>query len=100
MIHLALDNVSVMIYYTVVSVLKQKRKGAIAIKIYIKEIREASGMTQMELSKESGVSLATIRRIEAGKKPNVSVLEKLANAFGCPLSKLIEGNEKKMNGLV
>ena len=52
-------------------------------------IRKRSKVTQIGLANKSGVSISTIRRIEAGSNPNVSVLRKIANALGCTVEELI-----------
>lgn len=47
------------------------------------EARKARNISQIELSKRSGVIQADISRIENGKaNPTMNVLERLANALG------------------
>ena len=49
----------------------------------IRAAREAAGMTQAEVAKALGVSEASIRLYELGKrKPNPEVLERIAAAVG------------------
>lgn len=64
----------------------------------LKAIRKDAEMTQIELAKASKVSLATIRRIEAGKNVNVSVLKKIAHTLNCPVDNLIGKEEEKEGG--
>lgn len=79
----------------------------------LKSIRLNSGLSQVKLAHESGVSLPTIQNIEAGKaNPTIDVLEKIftslgfelqisaapfdaerASAFGVPLASLGEHSE-------
>jgi transcriptional regulator with XRE-family HTH domain len=49
----------------------------------IKELREAKGITQGELSRLSGVSVAEICRIEKGERqnPSINLLNKLLSAL-------------------
>ena len=57
----------------------------------IKEWRIKRGLSQRELADESGVSREYIARIELGQHdPTLSTLEKLANALGVKVAKLIE----------
>ncbi len=50
----------------------------------LKEIREAKGLTQVELAVKSGVASMTISRIERGAvtKPAYATLKVLADALG------------------
>ena len=59
--------------------------------IRIKEIRERVGMTQLDLSKKSGISQEHICRIENGKfTPNVKTADKLAGAMGVTLMDILK----------
>lgn len=50
------------------------------------EARKSRNISQVELSKRSGVIQADISRIENGKaNPTMNVLERLANALGMKL---------------
>ena len=52
----------------------------------ILDARINSGMTQLELSKKSGISQADISRMEKGtRNPSISVLKRLANAMDSTL---------------
>lgn len=52
----------------------------------ILEARINSGMTQLELSKKSGISQADISRMEKGiRNPSISVLKRLASAMDSTL---------------
>ena len=51
----------------------------------VKELREAQGWSQVELSERAGgVRIATISDYESGrvKRPDLAILERLAEAFG------------------
>lgn len=54
----------------------------------LKEFRENKGLTQVELGIKSGISRATIARIESGDEISVSTdtLFKLADALECRVS--------------
>ena len=57
----------------------------------IKELREAAGMTQIELSEKSGVSQEHISRLENGRHNiNTKTADKLAAALGVRLIDLFE----------
>lgn len=47
-------------------------------------------MTQRELSKKSGVSVATISGIKSGRKCSDTTGEKIAKALNMPIDKLVE----------
>lgn len=65
----------------------------------IKELREAKGITQGELSRLSGVSVAEICRIEKGERqnPSVNLLNKLLSALDVDIDTYVKvtGFEKK-----
>ena len=53
----------------------------------IMDARLKAGMTQMELSKKSGISQADISRLEKGtRNPSISLLKRLAEAMDSTLS--------------
>ena len=56
----------------------------------IKEAREKKGMTQVELSAATGVSLGTIQRIENGMIDRAKVISvlKLCQAVDCDIASL------------
>ncbi|WP_082894631.1 helix-turn-helix domain-containing protein [Sulfitobacter geojensis] len=55
----------------------------------VRAIRAADGMTQETLAQRSGVSLATVSRVERGQANiNVDKLEALADALGVHASDL------------
>ncbi len=57
----------------------------------IKDMREARGITQRDLATATGITQATISRIEKGKvqNPEAEILHKIAMAFGMTLEDLI-----------
>lgn len=65
----------------------------------IKELREAKGITQGELSRLSGVSVAEICRIEKGERqnPSINLLNKLLSALDVDVDTYVKvtGFEKK-----
>ena len=68
-------------------------RGAVWLSVgkRIRAAREAAGMTQAEVAKALGVSEASIRLYELGKrKPNPEVLERIAAAVGIDVQALRE----------
>jgi transcriptional regulator with XRE-family HTH domain len=59
----------------------------------VKILRERRGLTQIELSKISGVSRATIAALETGKRPRIrpSTRAKLARALKVKPHELMKG---------
>jgi len=58
----------------------------------IRELREAQGMTQLDLAKKAKVAQGYISSLEAGEKknPGVQILRKLAKALDVPVGRLLE----------
>lgn len=50
----------------------------------LKEVREAQGLSQMALSRASGVSLRQVQYIEAGAIPRVDTANALVDALNVP----------------
>jgi transcriptional regulator with XRE-family HTH domain len=67
------------------------------VSLRLRELRDAKGWSQAELSRRSGVPQPTISRLEAGKLETISLsqLEKLAVAFGVNAAVLIEHEPEK-----
>ena len=57
----------------------------------IKELREKKKLTQQELAKKSGVSRSLIILLETGTRTvtTTSTIEKLADALGVPVKRLL-----------
>ncbi len=56
----------------------------------LRQARQAAGMTQEQLSLESGVQRNFISLIELGQnQPTITTVFKLAHALGCPPSELV-----------
>ena len=61
----------------------------------IKEMRRNRGMTQVQLSKLTGLSQSSISDIEnKTNNPSSATLQLIAAAFGCSITALIAPNEK------
>ncbi len=61
----------------------------------LKRIRTDKGMTQGDLSNESGVGLAQISKLERNKAdPTLSTIYKLTRALDCAAGRLLIDNEK------
>lgn len=57
----------------------------------LKRLRDEQGLSLAQLSDRSGVSRAMLNQIERGKStPTISVVWKIATAFGVPFSALLE----------
>ena len=66
------------------------------MQIRLREWRLAKVMTQEELAQRSGVTEATISRIESGQREaRISTVRKLAGALGITPQELIAGPEGK-----
>ena len=56
----------------------------------LKEARKAAGLTQVELSRKTGMSQQDISSIERGDRdPTASTLLKLADALGCKIDDIV-----------
>jgi transcriptional regulator with XRE-family HTH domain len=58
----------------------------------IKELRKKCGYTQEELSEIAKIDYKYLQKIEGKTPPNLKLetLEKIANAFSIPISKLLD----------
>jgi transcriptional regulator with XRE-family HTH domain len=56
----------------------------------LREIREAQGLSQIEVSQATGLSQSSICRIERGEyNPSLSTLKEIARALNCSLGELL-----------
>lgn len=72
---------------------------------YIYELRTKSGLSQMQLAKQVGVSNKAVSKWENGKsKPTTDILKKLAILFGIPVERLLglreENPQKQITKIV
>ncbi len=64
------------------------------MKLRLREVREEKFVTQAELSKRTGVTEATISRIETGvTQPRISTTRKLAAGLGVEPEQLVARSE-------
>lgn len=63
----------------------------------IKVLREEKHLTQEELAKESGISIRTIQRIEAGQKPKGHTAKALIEAFGLDIESIHKNPTENRN---
>ena len=58
----------------------------------LKELRQHYGYTQQTVAERSGLDYKYYQRLEGKRPPNVTVdsLERLAKAFGLPVSELLK----------
>lgn len=66
------------------------------MKILLAETRIKSGLSQIELSRKSGVARSYISEMESGKynNPRVLVLYKLSKVLNCKIDDLLSGEEE------
>ena len=65
----------------------------------VRELREAAGLTQLELAVRVGVTPSTVYNWESGRsEPRVSQLRRVAEAFGVKMDdiELVEDNAKNL----
>ncbi len=67
-------------------------KLAKALSLRLKELREASGLSQQEVAVKADLSLSLVAKLEQGKKadPRASTLLALADALGVRPGRLLE----------
>ena len=63
----------------------------------LKSLREQKHLTQEELAQESGISIRTIQRIEAGQKPKGHTAKALAKALDLNLNTINEAPREDLN---
>ena len=63
------------------------------MKNYLKEKRCSSGMTQEQLARKSGLTQATISRIESGIPPSLYTALMLARVLAVPVEELFALDE-------
>ena len=57
----------------------------------LKELRESKGMTQRDVSIATGLTDATIGKLESGKgNPTLKTVQALAECFDVPVGELLE----------
>lgn len=63
---------------------------AILVGQAISEARAGKGLSQRELSRQTGIMQADISKIEQGKgNPTLSTLQKISKSLDCPIAKLL-----------
>ena len=66
----------------------------------LKDLREARGLTQQELSDRSGVPRPTLAHLESGQgNPTLSVLIKVASSLGIGIEALVSASKPKVRVL-
>lgn len=62
------------------------------LKTVLRQLREAKGMSQLELANRARVAQGYISALEAGdkKNPGLEVLKRLAKALGVSVTELLE----------
>ena len=61
-----------------------------AVKLRVRELREAAALTQEDLAHQAGISTSTLSRIERGTyQPRLDTLGKLARALDVPVAGLL-----------
>lgn len=67
------------------------------IRLRLREMREAKGLTQQALADKAKVRQATVSNLELGKKKRIDlgILERLARALGVEPGELLERQTRK-----
>lgn len=69
------------------------------VRIRLRELREAQGLTQQALAERTGVRQATVSQIESGtSRVDLDVLERLADALGKEPGELLVRETKRKRG--
>lgn len=67
----------------------------VRLRVRLRQVRERLFVTQEELSERTGLSRATISRIESGlQRPRISTVRKLADALGVPPDDLVDWSDE------
>jgi len=75
-----------MSFYATKTLAKHVVSNVNKVSMNIKTLREQKHLTQEELAKESGISIRTIQRIEAGREPKGHTAKALIKALGLDLN--------------
>ena len=60
------------------------------IGLFVRQMREAKGLTQEQVAVKTGISYQFLSGVENGRENfSIEVLESLGNALGCPLAQLV-----------
>lgn len=75
---------------------RAERKVEDSLGLTIKHYREQNGLTLQDVSEKAGVSISYIHRIEKGSRsmPSFPILERIANALGIPVSRLLPSTKE------
>ena len=57
----------------------------------IRRLRETRGLSYSELARRSGVHRGYVYLLERGQNPSLSVLARIAGAFGMTVSEMLDG---------
>jgi transcriptional regulator with XRE-family HTH domain len=63
----------------------------------VREARGDLGWSQEHLAEVANISVRTVQRIEAGKKPSLQTLQALSSALGIDIPELRRGNGSGSN---
>ena len=67
-------------------------------RIYLKEIRENSGLSMQDVAEKIGISRQYYQQIEAGErqqKMDITLVAKLSTIFCIPIEKIVEYENEK-----
>lgn len=71
-------------------------QAAITFRARLREAMVAAGISQRELAERVGTGYSGVNRILQGKQtPTLDVADRLADAVGIPLPKLLEKNSRR-----
>lgn len=71
-------------------------QAALTFRTRLREAMQAAGLSQRELAEKVGTGYPGINRILQGKQtPTLDLADRIADAVGMPLPKLLEKNSRK-----
>ena len=75
-------------------IVAQDRDLARRIGIIVKGYRQSTGRTQAQLAEQAGVTQGAVSHVEKGRRCQLDTVDRIANALGYPLSRIIQRAEQ------
>ena len=92
-----LDNMWVYVIITIIFTIREFKEVKIALREWLKKLREDAGLSQKELADKLGISESYYFYIEAGtrqKRMDLSLAKKIAEIFCLEISQIVEFEDK------